>query len=394
MVAGVALGAALFVALSALASGFRSVARTPLEAVAADMVVTRPSGTGQSPGGSQRGRGVRMPFGLSPLTTSEAAAVARTPGVAATASALQLWDFGPRETTTSVGVEPAATDVGPTRALTGRLVAGRAFRSGEHDVAVLDLHYARFYGLEAGSQVEVGGRRLQVVGIVELTETSQAAAANVYLPLAHAQALAGLGTDQVNQVYVQIRSAAEVDAVVERLTSRLGRVSVVTEDSLVQVMGGIALVSSRFAVAAGAVGLAGGLLLAWLALQALVAERRREIGVMKAVGWRRRDVAGVFLREALLLSVLGGVLGLALGVGAASLLSRLPVRIASFTPAQHEVVLEHPGQGGEEAALPAQVGPVAGIAAVVTACGAGCLAGWSSARRAAALEPAAALRSP
>lgn len=120
MVAGVALGVALFVALSALASGFRAVARAPLEAVAADLVVTRPSGPAPSPGTAQRGRGVRMPFGLSPLTSAEFAAVGQTEGVAATATALQLWEFGPRETTTIVGVDPAATAVGPARALSDR----------------------------------------------------------------------------------------------------------------------------------------------------------------------------------------------------------------------------------------------------------------------------------
>ncbi len=393
MVAGLALGTALFVALSALASGFGAVARAPLEAVAADMVVTRPSEGGQSPAATQQGRGVRMPFGLSPLTTAEGQAVARTQGVATAATALQLWDFGPRETTTIMGVEPTATGVGPGRALAGRLVAGRVFQPGENDTAVLDLHYARFYDLDAGSQVEVGGRRFQVVGVVELTETSQAAAANVYVPLTQARALAGLGADQVNQIYVQVSSAAGVDAVVERLTSRLGRVSIVTEDSLLQVMSGIGRVSSRFAVVAGAVALAGGLLLGWLALQGLVAERRREIGVMKAVGWRRRDVAGVFLRETLLLSALGGALGLALGLGAATLLSRLPVRVVSLTPAPHGLSLEHPSQGVEDATLPARVRPEAGTAAVITTCGAGCLAGWSAARRAAALKPAVALRS-
>ncbi|MDP9070388.1 MAG: ABC transporter permease [Actinomycetota bacterium] len=391
--AGVALGTMLFVALTALATGFQQAARAPLAAVAADMVVTRPSGAEESSPGAQRGRGVRMPFGLAGMTTREADGVAEIEGVAETASALQLWDFGSRDTTTIVGVDPAATAVGPGRALAGELVSGRTFRLGERQVAVLDLHYARFYDLEVGSSVRVGDRSFQTVGIVELTQTSQAAAANLYVPLPEAQALAGLGGGDINQIYLRVGSASDVDAVVERVTKRLGRVSAMTEDSLVQVMGGIGRVSSRFARVAGAVALAGGLLLGWFALQGLVAERRREIGVMKAVGWRGRDVARVFLREALLLSILGGLVGLSLGLGAATLLSRLPVPEPSLAPGQHELPGGHATEGARDQPLPARVGPGAAVAAVVTVSAAGTLAGWSTARRAAALKPAPVLQS-
>lgn len=399
VVAGVALGAMLFVALSAVSSGFRRAARAPLAAVAADMVVSRPAGAGESSAAAQRGRGVRMPFGLAAMTEADTEVVARTEGVAAAAGALQLWDFGPRETTTVVGVDPAAIDrasdaLGPGRALAGPLAAGRPFRRDERGAAVLDLHYARFYGLDTGSEVQVGDRRFGVVGIVEVTGSSQAAAANVYLPLAEARLLAGLPPGTVNQVYLRVAGADEVDAVVARLTDRLGPVSVVTEDSLVQVMGAVARVSSRFAVVAGVVALAGGLLLGWAALEGLVAERRREIGVLKAVGWRRADVARAFLAEAVVLSVLGAVAGLVLGLGAAALLARLPVPVPSLAHEGHEVPGQEAAGGAEEQRLPAGVAPGAAAGAVAAVAAAGTLAGWRAARRAASLPPAWALRAP
>ncbi|RLB32862.1 MAG: hypothetical protein DRH12_19015 [Deltaproteobacteria bacterium] len=51
-------------------------------------------------------------------------------------------------------------------------------------------------------------------------------------------------------------------------------------------------------------------------LLAGVMERRREIGVLKAVGWRTGAVAGLFLREGVLLGLAGGVMGSLLGLGA------------------------------------------------------------------------------
>jgi len=49
-----------------------------------------------------------------------------------------------------------------------------------------------------------------------------------------------------------------------------------------------------------------------ITMYAQVAGRVREVGTLRAIGFRRRSVLGVFLREALLLSLAGGVLGIAL----------------------------------------------------------------------------------
>jgi putative ABC transport system permease protein len=54
----------------------------------------------------------------------------------------------------------------------------------------------------------------------------------------------------------------------------------------------------------------------------LVAEQTREIGIMKAVGGRRRQIAGVYLRTALLLGALGTVVGVAVGIAIAFGLTR------------------------------------------------------------------------
>jgi len=392
VLAGVALGAALFVAISALGTGFREAARRPLAGVAADLILTRPAGAAETSPQAQRTRGIRVPFGTALFSAADVEAIAHTDGVAAVSAVLQLWDFGATNYTTILGLDPAYADAGPGRALRAGLVAGRALALGEHGVAVADRHYAAFFQLKPGSVVTIGGRPFTVVGVAEQRDSSQAAAGNLYVPLSDAQRLAGVSAGQVNQVYVRLRDAGRVDTVVERLGHEVGQVNAVTEDSLLQVMGGIGRVSARFADIAAVVGVLGGLVLTWVSLAGLIAERTQEIGLMKALGWRARDVARAFLLEALLLTLAGGVAGIAAGMAAAWALGRLPLVPPGGAPEHGLAGLTAGSPASLPASLPITMGAGPAGLALVVAVGGGVLAGWVAARRAATLKPADALR--
>jgi putative ABC transport system permease protein len=98
-----------------------------------------------------------------------------------------------------------------------------------------------------------------------------------------------------------------------------------------------------------------------------VTERTREIGIRMAIGARGSDVLTQFLVESIVMSVLGGAVGLAVGVGGASVL-------AHFT--------------GWSTAVPVQAVALAiGFSAAV-----GVFFGFYPARKAAALDPITALR--
>ena len=100
-----------------------------------------------------------------------------------------------------------------------------------------------------------------------------------------------------------------------------------------------------------------------------VSERTGEIGLMVALGAPRRTILGLFLGEAVTLSALGGIIGLALGMGLAQLIHVAVPALPVHTPLTFVVLAE-------------------GIAVVI-----GLLAGVLPARSAALLDPVEALRS-
>ena len=124
----------------------------------------------------------------------------------------------------------------------------------------------------------------------------------------------GWPDDQINQIYVRVTEASDVDMVVAESEDRLGDVSAMTEQSIVQVMGGVAQISDRFAGVAALAALVGGLVLTAITLSAGIHLRVGEIGVMKATGWLARDVVRLFTAEGVLLGLLGALFGVGPGL--------------------------------------------------------------------------------
>ena len=123
------------------------------------------------------------------------------------------------------------------------------------------------------------------------------------------------GTDDViSAVYVKVRDGASVEAVADQLNSHPSwKVTAVqTKSMITDVSDGLAGISSTVTLLIGAVWVLAFMILV-AAFILLMNERKREFAVLRLIGTSRKMLCGTVLRESSLVSLLGGLLGLALG---------------------------------------------------------------------------------
>ncbi len=199
-------------------------------------------------------------------------------------------------------------------------------------MAVVNANYASQKKLKVGSTVTVAKTSFKVVGIV----SAGSSASDVFIPLARAQKLASL-TGKVNTIYVSANSAANISAVAKEISGLLPAATVTTSASLAnEVTGSLSSAASLannlgkwLAIAV----LVAAFLLASLLTMAAVTRRVREFGTLKALGWQGRRIIGQVMGESIVIGIIGGVAGVALGFAGAALVEKLaPPLTASLGP--------------------------------------------------------------
>jgi putative ABC transport system permease protein len=226
-----------------------------------------------------------------------------------------------------------------------------------------------------GRFVRIADFRLRVIGIMAPKgrllgfDVDDAA----YVPVATAMRMFNL--DELQEVDVSFTHEDLAESVADRITRLLserhgGRedFTLMTQTEMLRVFDNVMdTVTTAVAAIAGVsllVGAIGVFTMMWIT----VGERVSEIGLLRALGARRREVERLFLLEAVVLTVLGGLLGVAGGLAIAALVRLLVPGLPVYTPVEY-------------------------VAAALTISAlTGLVAGVLPARRAAALDPVTALR--
>ena len=188
-----------------------------------------------------------------------------------------------------------------------------------------------------GKQVKINGLPFRVIGVMEEKGASflgdQDAIA--FIPLSTAQerlfpqlAQAQTGDRIVSTIYLQVTSDAvrpQVEADVREILRERHRLapddeddfSIISQTELLETFGAVTSVLTLFLGAIAAISLLVGGIGIMNIMLVSVTERTREIGLRKAIGATPAAIQGQFLIEAVVLSMIGGLFGILLGVGLA-----------------------------------------------------------------------------
>lgn len=226
-----------------------------------------------------------------------------------------------------------------------------------------------------GQRLRIGGLHFRIIGVmapkgqflgIDLDDTA-------YVPAVRAQELFNReGVDEIDLTAEEgVTSAIVAKAIKERLIARHGRedFTITSQEEMLKTLSNILNVLTMAVGALGGISLLVGGVGIVTIMTIAVTERTSEIGLLVALGARRKTILLLFLGEAVALSAMGGLLGLLLGFGLAQIIHFALPALPVHTPLSFVLLAE-------------------GIAISI-----GLLAGVLPARRAAHLDPVEALRS-
>lgn len=197
----------------------------------------------------------------------------------------------------------------------------------DENVAVVGTSIATKNNLSVGSTFTAYSQTIKVVGIYDAGNTF--ANNGVFMSLSALQRLSGQ-TDSITSATAVVDSLDNLASTTTAIKSVLGTKADITNsqdvaDSTVKPLESVKTIS-LFSLIGAAVA---GAIIILMTMMMIVRERRREIGVMKAIGSSNIGIVKQFVVEALTLTVLGLVVGLGIGVAAATPLTNSLVSTSS-----------------------------------------------------------------
>ena len=317
---GIVIAVAAVFTLFSTINGLKLTVMTELSKVGANKIIIAPGTTGM------------MNLGGVYFTESDVKTVQRVPGVkdvlpiAIASGSAECCGKG-------AGILLEGADPGEFSKIYESMGAyvedGRPLRSGDKYTALVGnsiAHDAFGKDLHAGTTILINGKRFKIVGILKKTGGPMDSA--VYVPISAFEELTGK-SDKYCRIVATTSTGADITRIAERIKRALklhrGQEDfhILTPERMANMANQIISIIEALLVSIAAIALIVGAVGIMNTMYMSVTERTREIGVMKAVGATRGQIMTVFLVEAGLLGLIGGVVGTLLGLGITSVAEKV-----------------------------------------------------------------------
>lgn len=197
------------------------------------------------------------------------------------------------------------------------LTSGQSFSEGKNEI-ILGKAASQKLDKTVGDTMELSGKEFKITGIYETGDLQQDAGA--FMPLDKLQDLEKK-EDKVTMIFAKLNKDANLEEVTGRIDNAYTKelMTIKSLEDFGKVDSGLKMIDtaswaiSLLAIVIGGIGVINTMIMT-------VFERTREIGVLKAVGWKNRRILGMILGESIVITLVAGIVGVVMGIVAIQLL--------------------------------------------------------------------------
>lgn len=274
------------------------------------------------------------------------------------------------ENYTVAGVDTAKNKIGLI--LPDHVTAGKYFDAANQ--IIVSQSFAQKKSIKVGDKFTLGKKEFTVVGLVDPKLYSNTA--DLYLPLADLQTLAGRD-NRINVLLVKSANSSSVAETSKKLTGLFaGAKTTDSSDTAKKVSGSLmsaANLTNRFIGVTSVIVVLAAFIIVSLLTILSVNKRVREIGTLKAIGWKNSTIVRQILMENVMTGIFGAILGIGLGLLGVYILNKFNISLSASIASSNaaEGMMRRFIRGGENADVTTMVDLQIAYSYIILAWGAG-----------------------